>query len=366
MLNDQLQDYERPLLVFIDTSIFDAMKHRLDDSRLRALAESAHEGRVLLIMPDITHREILRHVSTIVAEARQIIQKLRREASCLQDALGPGLASAFNEIDWQAVRTSMENTWKDYLESCRAEMIPIGATDAVSVFDDYFNMKPPFGEGKKKSEFPDAFIIKGLVRYAVENQKKVIVVSGDSDFERACQQHEELVFCDSLAEVIEVSLSIPEEDTRSIHELLYARRMELDKEILKSFVNRGFYWDTELPDAEVEEIIGEDVVALDLSVIGSDGNFYEVAGEATISFSATGHYAVPDMCYRDDETREMVYVEHNKGRISTEVIVPVKFKVNLAELRRGRLAISELSVNSGDDIVFACDDIDEIYDDFDD
>ena len=34
------------------------------------------------------------------------------------------------------------------------------------VVEKYFATKPPFGTGNKKSEFPDAFVVNGLVEYA--------------------------------------------------------------------------------------------------------------------------------------------------------------------------------------------------------
>lgn len=57
---------------------------------------------------------------------------------------------------------------------------------AEEIFEKYFNSAPPFSEsGKKKSEFPDAFIIQSVLNYVYKYDKNILVVSSDDDWKKA-------------------------------------------------------------------------------------------------------------------------------------------------------------------------------------
>ena len=65
-------------------------------------------------------------------------------------------------------------------------------TGGGPVFEKYFATKPPFGTGNKKSEFPDAFVVNGLVEWTQKNAEPLYVISGDKPFQNACQPHKTL------------------------------------------------------------------------------------------------------------------------------------------------------------------------------
>ena len=53
------------------------------------------------------------------------------------------------------------------------------------VVDWYFEIRPPFSEGKPK-EFPDALIISALDQYHKQHHANIAVISADGDFSKAC------------------------------------------------------------------------------------------------------------------------------------------------------------------------------------
>ena len=65
-------------------------------------------------------------------------------------------------------------------------------TGGGPVFEKYFATKPPFGTENKKSEFPDAFVVNGLVEWTQKNAEPLYVISGDKPFQNACQPHKTL------------------------------------------------------------------------------------------------------------------------------------------------------------------------------
>ena len=81
-------------------------------------------------------------------------------------------------------------------------LLPIG--NAQSVFDNYFKANPPFQiEGKKKNEFPDAFIIQGLIEYCANAPKTyVLVISDDKDWHSALSNHTQITMAHSIGEAM--------------------------------------------------------------------------------------------------------------------------------------------------------------------
>jgi hypothetical protein len=49
-----------------------------------------------------------------------------------------------------------------FFQDSEAEEIELPKSALKQVLDLYFARRPPFGEGKKKSEFPDAFVLEAL------------------------------------------------------------------------------------------------------------------------------------------------------------------------------------------------------------
>lgn len=68
-------------------------------------------------------------------------------------------------------------------------------------------MRSPFGEGKKRKEFPDAFALAALDVYAQKVPDGCIaVVSADADFKVACARYPSLMYFQSLPRLTELLL----------------------------------------------------------------------------------------------------------------------------------------------------------------
>ncbi|WP_374108869.1 PIN domain-containing protein [Burkholderia pseudomallei] len=94
---------------------------------------------------------------------------------------------------------------------------------------------PPFREGKKRKEFPDAFAISMVDTYADKNRCFVAVVSDDQDFKLACERFPNLLYFKSLPRLTERLLPA-EDDVEKLHaaidadidELLNAVSLEIE------------------------------------------------------------------------------------------------------------------------------------------
>ncbi len=60
--------------------------------------------------------------------------------------------------------------------------ITIDSNKTQKIIGDYFSQNPPFTEGKKKYEFPDALVLNSLESWCEKKKQKIYVVSDDKDF----------------------------------------------------------------------------------------------------------------------------------------------------------------------------------------
>lgn len=68
----------------------------------------------------------------------------------------------------------------------------------------YLNSKAPFAmSGKKKAEFPDAFVFDATRKYLEKHPNDILlVISKDSDWTTAFNQIENVIICDSISNAL--------------------------------------------------------------------------------------------------------------------------------------------------------------------
>ena len=358
---DQLSELGYPVHVFIDTSTLERMQFPFGLPRLQPLMDRLDAGDIRVVISDVVACEIREHVSAHVIKAEKAHAKFRRDATITKIINDPDIPVVITEVDWEAVRKATLAAVELFLGAPGVEVIPIHGDDAVGVFADYFARRAPFGTGKKKSEFPDSFAMKGLLKYAQAKGCKIGVVSEDGDWQAACRDHDELIHCSSLEQVVDHSQVAKAALHNEIRQLLEGHRTQLESAVLESFQDRGFYWDSDAGyDSEVEETYDEEVESWSWSVIATDGDYADIAGDACIHFRATASYPDPDSCFRDPDTKELVFFGHVHATLVSRVTVQVRVRVNVESLRRNELKFKELIVEDDGDIWFSEDEIEEI------
>lgn len=198
--------FKYPLAVTIDTNIFDAAKFDLcDTSVLKTLENYVKSGKIKVVLSDIVVRESKRHIADQIKKICGIMRKARGTA--LEEAtehliitigLGEILKIVKNKDE---LISKGEEMFDDFLRKINAEILGADLIDVSVILDDYFETKPPFENGeKKKSEFPDAFIAQ-QIRKRFGETEKVVIVSNDKGFIRACRKSENHLFFNSLGEL---------------------------------------------------------------------------------------------------------------------------------------------------------------------
>ena len=166
-------------VIFIDTNVFVKESYFLENNSINKIKELAEDGYVSLLWPEIAFNEVKSHVVRDMLEAFEQVccknTRVLRNDEDFQDYCQKGK----DVVEGKALKL-LEN----FKSKTNAYIIPNSyCTDVDDVFRKYFDKKKPFGSGKKKDEFPDAFIIQALETYCKKMAlKKVLVLTNDKDY----------------------------------------------------------------------------------------------------------------------------------------------------------------------------------------
>ena len=183
-----LLDAEKIGALTLDTSIFDEKKLQLTSNPLQAIA--GLKGKpVSFILSGTVAQEVRDHVE---AAAREALQGARREIGKALFAFGTEKPTRDELIDQitggLSISQTAEKRFGDFVTNTGCEILDDTAlVDVATLFGAYFGRRPPFGPGKKKSEFPDALGLNSLEKTALTRGISILVVSKDSDWTAFCK-----------------------------------------------------------------------------------------------------------------------------------------------------------------------------------
>ncbi len=178
--------------VFIDTQAFRRARFGVADPAFEKLSDLCEHGEVTLLTTAITRREIEAQIEETAQEMRSTLTK----AAAIALSLGEPEIFIFgvpaNKITEIQIITGVKGLVNKFFNRCLVEELELPNTALSDVLDLYFQKQPPFGAGKKKAEFPDAFVLQALKAKAGSNGKSIYVITEDNDFESACKEIQHL------------------------------------------------------------------------------------------------------------------------------------------------------------------------------
>ena len=199
-----MNEENRITLILIDTCAFrDANSDfpGIAKSLLPSFFSTADEKGITLLTHPVLENEIHKHIedSGIFKDYQSLLTQLRKCTSTLKhykldDVL---LSSKISELD---IQTKLFEAYQQYYQ----DAIRLDFGDPASVFELYFNSKAPFAmPGKKKAEFPDAFVFDATRKYLEKHPNDILlVISKDSDWTTAFNQIENVIICDSISNAL--------------------------------------------------------------------------------------------------------------------------------------------------------------------
>lgn len=273
----------------IDTSIY--RKNQCDfegitKSIIPMLLQLLQANNITLLTHPVLESEIKKHIgeSELVSRIGHLQASLRKYNKQFQmiDVSAEDLIKRLDEVN---IEKKLSSKFSSFYQ--RAISVPY--VSAQEVFDDYFNANPPFSAtGSKKAEFPDAFILKGIIKYCKNNiNSTVLVISDDSDWKCTLEGNTQIMQVDSF-EAAMLLLWEQLDDKSDLYQMLISQtKSDIYTEIANTALSEAFCID-EIDTAEEVDIEKISVVDIYDTIVPLEVTQNSVLLQITATLSANG------------------------------------------------------------------------------
>jgi len=318
-------------LVALDTQVFDSYNFNYKSKVFRNLVKLAQQEKIRLLLTSVTLHEIRAHItegavltSKAIEQAVNDLNKKRfkpqGDTKRVKISANSDLLNEFKKKvqelapNFEQINQELLDQLEDFLQETDFKIIEVDRVSVVDIFENYFSGTPPFGEGKKKYEFPDAFALLALQKEAEDRNRIIYVVSGDSDWEKFCSSSENLSLIGKLDELLETIIRETDSDeVDECYKLYSDKEDEIKGYIQNNFSDLNFSidlsgtslieWGSEEIEVEVNsvDIIDSSLVNIDDSDAEQPSVVFELEAEvhydAKVSYESL-EYAIYD---REDD-----------------------------------------------------------------
>lgn len=295
--------------VFIDTQVFDALKLNFENASLVKLRDLCRKKELSLILSETVVGEVDAHIKRELEEALSFIKSFTKKTFPFRSSLKKQHELLERYFHKDVVEGVALNSWKKYIEDCKAKIVSSEGVDASDLLKRYFSASAPFGPGRKKDEFPDAISMLSIQHWLDAECKgvgKIYVVSNDADLKRWCQTDRRFLHIDRLPELI--ALCIDNKNlTEQVLRLFSENESTLLEKIREVFCDSEFSyldnWEAEVQDVNVKAI---EVIEVDIIEVNKKQAVLSVL--VRIQFTAEIEGPDYDSGAWDSEDKRYVYV----------------------------------------------------------
>jgi predicted nucleic acid-binding protein len=330
--------------VFIDTSIFISKNYHFEGSEFQSLIRLAKEDKINVVLTDITLQEIRSHIDEDTETAIQEIQKTRKKAKILRNFNEMPLGAIFEDIDLSQYKDTLRQKLESFIKNCGIKIINNNTADIDNVFKLYFQRKSPFGEGKKKCEFPDAFVLDALDRYAKNLDEKIYVISEDKDFAQGAAHFDNIIYSASLKEFLNIATIHYELLAPQVIDFLKREIKQVTQKIEKDFLYLGFYLsdqEGDVDDVNVTEVSDPETFLIDVN----DGYaIFEIT--CNISYSANVIYDDLETASYDSEDKVLIPWRKIDAIVEREERVEAEVTITFSHQEPHNFEVEDVSILS--------------------
>lgn len=316
--------------VFVDTSVFCKANYFVKDGTISHLFQLHDKGRILLLMPTITKREVQKNYRQDLVEQFDKLSRLHK----LKNIEAYNLPVMNKDDICKEVNCKISEMMNHV-----CELDDSYCQDVETIFEKYFEREYPFsGKGKEK-EFPDAFVLQALEKYAADNQiKKVIVLSEDGDM----TDYQSPVLDTSEDYKMYLSRKLKEDaDLSGFEEALNDSLPNLERQInLKVealLTNPGTYQEViNLNEVSDVSLNGFEVIlnSKDYYITSINEHSIDIDLHAKVDFSVCVEYLDLESSYYDREYDQWLVrnFEFNNIVRSDNIVVQLKYSIDMLHL----------------------------------
>lgn len=315
--------------VFVDTNIHVATKFNYEHRRFRRLRELANAGLVHVHETTVDLGEIRSRIHAAAEVMADKLAEVQREGAILAHSQDANLRALVIPDRAGPIAGEMLQAFDRYRSAVGISTIPLSNTDNELVFARYFRDAPPFDEGKKKHEFPDAFIVATLERWCKTERTELYVVSSDGGVRNGASSTTELKPLRSLEEFLNLVVQEEHHDiaVRAFN-WLSANRSNLERSFSGHFQGMGFYLEDYEGDVENIEVKEMRLSRPLLIEVTGDRLAFQVPAE--VSYLADASYDDHNTGIYDSEEKELVFMDHRRVQLSLTTDVSIDFTLVLS------------------------------------
>ena len=296
--------------LFIDTSFFE--ENNFFKGKLARLYQYVKDGYIKLYTNEIVIKEVKSRISKKMAFAKSNCTKLFNSP----DSYILGNTSHSDTIR----KLKDKNYFKKEIKRLCSEfdkiiietpfiIIPYDDIDFTKIIEDYFSEKPPFKEGDKKSEFPDAFIMSSIEKYCEKNRVKITAISNDSDW--LCYKPTNFETSNNIDSIFEDIVKEKRKDNPIgfVTNLLEINKIKILSQIKKHITQNVYFENTDYIDSEITNFAIRELELLNEAITYIDDISVEVIFNINIDMSADVTYPDYENAYWDNEDKIYYFLE---------------------------------------------------------
>ncbi|PPK92776.1 hypothetical protein LY01_02862 [Nonlabens xylanidelens] len=206
--------------LFLDTSIFQAQNFTEGEEINKLFKTCADEGINICIV-DIIHRECHKRIESILTRAKTLYKQANtnfsKEGRVLRLLEDYNSFNPLPKIDIVKEHARICEIFDAFLKKYNVSIISSDNSSIAEVFEQYFTKKSPFGQGQKKDEFPDAFVLNTIEIFCKERKCKAFLLSQDNDM--LTYESERIISQNGIADMLN-SIVNAKEAYKSLYELV--------------------------------------------------------------------------------------------------------------------------------------------------
>lgn len=324
--------------VFLDTQVFIANNFNYSNESFSRLLHLVQEGKISLVTTTITINEITANIVSSISEAKNAINEFKKKARILKNCSTPSYEPIWERFDIELKKTDLLGQLTNFINNTNTLTIPLTGNSIQSIFEKYFSSLPPFKEGKKKYEFPDAFAIAALEQWSSQNNEFVYVISGDEDWKLACEMSKSDLVC---YEKLEALFQLIEFDNKLIAKLsedYFNNHLEkIVSTISDQFEVLGFDIDGSdigrtIDDEEVEQIKAQNIELIEKYLVRINQNTLFYTARFKVTYIADLLYTDNTDAYYDNEEGQYFNGEDVQESITSSTILPVEIDISYSQV----------------------------------
>lgn len=236
--------------VFIDTQAFVKAGLDFQSRTIKAFAEAAHTGNLNHIMTTVTVREIKDKIRDSIKEGLNRVLDFRRKAKLLEGSSDPVISGLFTQYDPEHVHAQAQEVFQSFMTESKTVVADLKKVDAEEIFRRYFEQEPPFQDGKKKDEFPDAFSL-AAVESVLNLGEECYVVSEDGDLRAFCNSNKRFILVEDIGKLLDIYNSHDVERSSFIKSYVASHTDAIKKAVEDQINDAELYNNSTWEDSEV-------------------------------------------------------------------------------------------------------------------